>query len=59
MLVWWGRGASIKLAMDGDALALAYRGADGRGGVPVRIEALCDTGGDRGRGSMVAERMGS
>lgn len=49
---------SIKLAMDGDALALVYFGG-GRGGVDDLTGALKGSRGVTLRGSMVAERMGS
>lgn len=39
-LAWGGIGASIKLAMDGDALALVYRGAGCLGGVADRVCTL-------------------
>ena len=49
---------SIKLAIDGDALALAYFGG-AFGGVGDLTGALYELWGDRVRDSIVAERMGS
>ena len=37
VVAWLRLGASIKLAIEGDALALVYRGASGFGGVAERV----------------------